>query len=74
MSDIGLLISMLEDGTQSSILAGDMLSYHGAIKENQLLFCDETIFDNPIVATASAGDTRANQEERTAVRAGGGEE
>ena len=34
MSDIGLLISMLEDGTQSSILAGDMLSYHGAIKEN----------------------------------------
>lgn len=34
MSDIGLLISMLEDGTQSSILAGDLLSYHGAIKEN----------------------------------------
>jgi len=27
-------ISMLEDGTQSSILQGDLLSYHGAIKEN----------------------------------------
>ena len=25
---------MLEDGTQSSILQGDLLSYHGAIKEN----------------------------------------
>ena len=34
MTDIGLLISMLEDGTQSSILQGDLLSYHGAIKEN----------------------------------------
>lgn len=34
MADIGLLISMLEDGTQSSILQGDMLSYHGAIIEN----------------------------------------
>lgn len=34
MSDIGLLISMLEEGTQSSILQGDLLSYHGAIKEN----------------------------------------
>lgn len=34
MADIGLLISMLEDGTQSSILQGDLLSYHGAIKEN----------------------------------------
>ena len=34
MSDIGLLVSMLEDGTQSSILQGDLLSYHGAIKEN----------------------------------------
>ena len=34
MADIGLLISMLEEGTQSSILQGDMLSYHGAIKEN----------------------------------------
>ena len=30
----GLLISMLEDGTQSSILQGDLLSYHGTIKEN----------------------------------------
>ncbi len=28
MTDIGLLISMLEDGTQSSILQGDLLSYH----------------------------------------------
>ena len=36
MADIGLLVSMLEDGTQSSILQGDMLSYHGAIKENLL--------------------------------------
>ena len=34
MADIGLLIAMLEEGTQSSILQGDMLSYHGAIKEN----------------------------------------
>jgi len=34
MADIGLLISMLEEGTQSSILQGDLLSYHGAIKEN----------------------------------------
>ena len=34
MTDVGLLISMLEDGTQSSILQGDLLSYHGAIKEN----------------------------------------
>ena len=34
MADIGLLVSMLEEGTQSSILQGDMLSYHGAIKEN----------------------------------------
>lgn len=36
MADIGLLISMLEEGTQSSILQGDLLSYHGAIKENLL--------------------------------------
>ena len=36
MADIGLLVSMLEDGTQSSILQGDLLSYHGAIKENLL--------------------------------------
>ena len=34
MSDIGLLISMLEDGTQSSILSGDLLGYKGAIFEN----------------------------------------
>ena len=34
MADIGLIISMLEEGTQSSILQGDLLSYHGAIKEN----------------------------------------
>lgn len=34
MADIGLLISMLEEGTQSSILQGDLLSHHGAIKEN----------------------------------------
>lgn len=34
MTDIGLLISMLEEGTQSSILTGDMLSYKGAITES----------------------------------------
>ena len=34
MADIGLLVSMLEDGTQSSILQGDLLSYNGAIYEN----------------------------------------
>ena len=34
MSDIGLLISMLEDGTQSNILSGDLLGYKGAIFEN----------------------------------------
>lgn len=36
MADIGLLISMLEEGTQSSILQGDLLSYNGAIRENLL--------------------------------------
>ena len=36
MADIGLLVSMLEEGMQSSILQGDLLSYHGAIKENLL--------------------------------------
>ena len=36
MTDVGLLVSMLEDGTQSSILQGNLLSYHGAIKENLL--------------------------------------
>lgn len=36
MADIGLLVSMLEEGTQSSILQGDLLSYHGAITENLL--------------------------------------
>ena len=34
MADIGLLISMLEDGTQSNILNGDLLGYKGAIYEN----------------------------------------
>ncbi len=34
MADIGLLVSMLEEGTQSSILDGDLLSYNGAINEN----------------------------------------
>lgn len=34
MADIGLLISMLEEGTQSSILEGNLLSYKGAIIEN----------------------------------------
>lgn len=34
MSDIGLLVSMLEDGTQSSILEGNLFGYKGAIFEN----------------------------------------
>ena len=34
MADIGLLVAMLEEGTQSSILEGDLLSYKGAIAEN----------------------------------------
>ncbi|MBQ0054006.1 MAG: DUF4143 domain-containing protein, partial [Bacteroidales bacterium] len=34
MAYIGLLISMLEDGTQSSILEGNLLGYKGAIFEN----------------------------------------
>ena len=34
MADIGLLVSMLEEGTQSSILAGDLFGYKGAVFEN----------------------------------------
>ena len=34
MADIGLLVAMLEEGTQSSILEGDLLGYKGAIFEN----------------------------------------
>ncbi len=34
MRDTGLFISMLEDGTQNSVLKGDMLAYKGAIFEN----------------------------------------
>lgn len=34
MSDIGLLVSMLEEGTQSNILQGDLYGYKGAIYEN----------------------------------------
>lgn len=34
MADIGLLISMLEDGTQSSILEGNLRGYKGAIYES----------------------------------------
>ena len=34
VADIGLLVAMLEEGTQSSILEGDLLSYKGAIAEN----------------------------------------
>lgn len=34
MADIGLFIAMLEEGTQSSILEGNLLSYKGAIFEN----------------------------------------
>lgn len=36
MADIGLLVSMLEEGTQSNILDGDLLGYKGAIYENLL--------------------------------------
>ena len=34
MADIGLLVSMLEEGTQSNILEGNLFSYKGAIFEN----------------------------------------
>lgn len=34
MADIGLFVSMLEDGTQADILAGSLLAYKGAIFEN----------------------------------------
>ncbi len=34
MVDIGLFVSMLEDGTQFDILSGNLLSYKGAIFEN----------------------------------------
>lgn len=34
MSDIGLFVSMLEEGTQSDILRGSLLGYKGAIFEN----------------------------------------
>lgn len=34
MADIGLFISMLDDGTQSDILQGNLLGYKGAIFEN----------------------------------------
>ena len=34
MADVGLLVSMLEEGTQSSILEGDLFTYKGAIIEN----------------------------------------
>ena len=36
MADIGLLVSMLEEGTQSSILRGELYGYKGAIFENLL--------------------------------------
>lgn len=36
MADIGLLVSMLEEGTQSNILEGDLLGYKGAIYESLL--------------------------------------
>ena len=36
MADTGLLVSMLERGTQSDILQGDLLTYKGAIAENLL--------------------------------------
>ncbi len=34
MTDIGLLVSMLEDGTQADILRGSLFGYKGAIFEN----------------------------------------
>jgi hypothetical protein len=34
MADIGLFISMLEDGTQADVIQGSLLSYKGAIYEN----------------------------------------
>lgn len=34
MADIGLLMSMLEEGTAWSIMQGDMLAYKGAVYEN----------------------------------------
>ena len=34
MTDIGLLMSMLEDGTAWSIMQGDILAYKGAVYEN----------------------------------------
>lgn len=34
MADIGLFVSMLEDGTQADILKGSLLGYKGAIFEN----------------------------------------
>jgi putative ATP/GTP-binding protein len=34
MADIGLLVSMLEEGTQSSILEGNLFTYKGALFEN----------------------------------------
>lgn len=36
MSDTGLFVSMLDEGTQSDILRGNLLSYKGAIFENLL--------------------------------------
>lgn len=36
MADIGLLVSMLEEGTAWSIMQGNMLSYKGAVFENLL--------------------------------------
>lgn len=39
MADIGLFVSMLEDGTQSDILRGSLLGYKGAIFENLVVDC-----------------------------------
>ncbi len=41
MTDIGLLVSMLDEGTAWNILQGDMLGYKGAISENLAadIFC-----------------------------------
>ncbi|MBQ3657089.1 MAG: ATP-binding protein [Bacteroidales bacterium] len=41
MADTGLFVSMLEDGTQSDILQGNLLGYKGAVFENLIadIFC-----------------------------------
>jgi len=56
MADIGLLIAMLEEGTQSSILQGDLLSYHGAIKENLVA---DILGKIPVECKATTGNAKS---------------